>query len=70
MAEGKDERATRLAGVVARLGTKPDGADDYGTGYRTFVEQSPNWPEKYPSAWREGQAMTLDQAIAYALQED
>jgi hypothetical protein len=28
------------------------------------------WPEAWAAAWEAGQAMTLDEAIAYALAED
>jgi ATP/maltotriose-dependent transcriptional regulator MalT len=73
--EGRAERATRLFGVADALSEKT------GAGVSWSILRSLNErdlvitremldPEAFEAAWAEGRTMTLEQAVAYALEED
>ena len=71
-AEGEAQRAARLFGAAAalrdtaRIAVAPDARgrrEQYLNAARAQLDA-----ESFPTAWAEGQAMTLEQAIAYALE--
>jgi tetratricopeptide (TPR) repeat protein len=73
-AQGEAERTARLYGVVEKLnevmGTPQDAGEDalsepYFAAARSQLDEA-TWQE----AWAEGRAMTLEEAIFYALEEE
>jgi predicted ATPase len=68
---GDQLRALRLAGAAAAH----QASTGAGLGFIVGVEEGRNWLEKLTTdeerrAWAQGQAMTLDQAVAYALEPE
>jgi hypothetical protein len=73
-AEGQPERAARLLGAAQALIENTDAV--IGPAERIEVERDLSavrtqvGEATFTSAWAEGRAMTLEQAIAYALEDD
>jgi tetratricopeptide (TPR) repeat protein len=73
-AQGEAERTARLYGVVEKLnevmGTPQDAGEDALTGSYLAAARSQLDEAAWQEAWAEGRAMTLEQAISYALEEE
>ena len=70
---GNAEKAARLLGAASAL-LSETGVDYHPTDLPEIIKYTDDVKAQldkvaYESAWSEGQAMTLDQAIAYALEE-
>jgi tetratricopeptide (TPR) repeat protein len=74
VAQGQYARAARLAGAAARLfdesGVLTSRAQETGIRERLEVAREAIGPDAYDASWAEGWAITLEQAVAYALGED
>jgi hypothetical protein len=72
--EGQPERLVRLFGAVAslriRFGGAPYSAEQVTHDRQLLAACAQLDEATYAAAWAEGQAMMLEQAIAYALAED
>jgi tetratricopeptide (TPR) repeat protein len=72
MAQGQEEKAVRLFGAAARLrssiGSVIDPVDD--TKYKRNLSslRKKLGQKRYTETWNEGRAMTMEQAISYALE--
>jgi hypothetical protein len=68
-----DDRAVRLFGAAEALreamGQLPNPQDQADYGSRLAATRSRPGVVAFEAAWAEGRAMTLQQAIEYALQE-
>jgi predicted ATPase/class 3 adenylate cyclase/Tfp pilus assembly protein PilF len=69
-ARGEDERSARLFGTASTLGYQQAPAEralrePYLTDARSRLEEA-----AWKVAWAEGQAMTFEEAVAYALEEE
>jgi tetratricopeptide (TPR) repeat protein len=73
-AQGEAERTARLYGVVEKLnevmGTPQDAGEDALTGPYFAAARSQLDEATWQEAWAEGRAMTLEEAIFYALEEE
>jgi predicted ATPase/class 3 adenylate cyclase len=73
-AQGEAERTARLYGVVEKLnevmGTPQDAAEDALTGPYLVAARSQLDEAAWQEGWAEGRAMTLEEAIFYALEEE
>jgi tetratricopeptide (TPR) repeat protein len=73
-AQGEAERTARLYGVVEKLnevmGTPQDAGEDALTGPYLAAARSQLDEAAWQEAWAQGRAMTLEEAISYALQEE
>jgi tetratricopeptide (TPR) repeat protein len=73
-AQGEAERTARLYGVVEKLneviGTPQDAGEDALTGPYLAAARSQLDEAAWQEAWTQGRAMTLEEAISYALQEE
>ena len=72
--QGEAERAARLYGVVEKLnevmGTPQDAGENALTGPYLAAARSQLDEASWQEAWAQGRAMTLEDAVAYALEED
>jgi tetratricopeptide (TPR) repeat protein len=73
-AQGEAERTARLCGVVEKLnevmGTPQDAGEDALTGPYLAAARSQLDEAAWQEGWTQGRAMTLKEAISYALQEE
>jgi non-specific serine/threonine protein kinase len=73
-AQGEAERTARLYGVVEKLnevmGIPQDAGEDALTGPYLAAARSQLDEAAWQEAWTQGRAMTLEEAISYALQEE
>jgi tetratricopeptide (TPR) repeat protein len=73
-AQGNSEKAVRLLSVAATLriwiGSVIDPADQQDYQDRRNALRSELGQERFTAVWNEGRAMTIEQAIAYALEDD
>jgi predicted ATPase/class 3 adenylate cyclase len=71
---GKHTRAARLAGAAARLceadGVPPQRVQEAGIAARLDASRRAIGEAAFASAWAEGQALSRDEAVAYAQAED
>jgi tetratricopeptide (TPR) repeat protein len=69
--QGQYERAVRLLGAVealaATLGRTSPSGDSSEVERTVAIAQAALSEERFAAAWEEGRAMTLEQAVAYAL---
>jgi predicted ATPase/class 3 adenylate cyclase len=72
-ANGEHRRAARLAGAAAaiceRSGVRPERTQEAGFGERLSAARAALGEEAFAAAWAAGQVMTLEQAVAYALED-
>jgi predicted ATPase/DNA-binding CsgD family transcriptional regulator len=72
--KGKPERAARLLGASASLlegmGVGLQAGDQFEIDHYIDAVRNGLHPDVFKTSWREGQAMTLDEAIAYAMSEE
>lgn len=66
-AEGASERAVRLTAASTALRAASGTVLDDSFAARPTPEKELS-PEEFAAAWAEGQAMTVDEAVAYALE--
>ena len=73
-AVGEAERAARLWGAAQALQETKDIPRDIDflaeADARIYVVRSGMGEEEWEEAWRKGRAMTLDEAVSYALVEE
>ncbi|HEX6270937.1 MAG TPA: hypothetical protein VFZ43_11920, partial [Anaerolineales bacterium] len=73
LAQGKPEKAVRLLGAAAALrvsiGSVVDPADEREYQSRLISLRMELGNERFAAAWDKGRAMSLEQAVAYALED-